>query len=311
MTVPATSANLGPGYDSLGMALSLHDVLRVRTSGDGLTSVVVHGEGENELPRDASHLCVQVMAQFLDAAGYETPVLQLTAENRIPHGRGLGSSAAAVVSAAVAANALLPEEARLDGEALLKFCAGVEGHPDNVAPAIFGGLTVSWRDGASFATTKAPIHSTISAVVAIPSDRLSTASARGLLPDVVPHAAAADNAGRAALLVHALATTPDLLMPATEDSLHQDYREPAMPESLGLLYRLRSDGFAAVISGAGPTVAAFVRDDAEAEQAENAINAAVAAITAKSSAATKSAVSWRVLRLKVDKEGARVGEHRG
>ncbi|GAA1341481.1 homoserine kinase [Arthrobacter roseus] len=302
VTVPATSANLGPGYDALGLALNLYDVLRVSTSAEGHTTVVVQGEGQNDLPRDSTHLCVEVMSTFFETIGFATPALRLTAENRIPHGRGLGSSAAAVVSAAVAANALLPESARLSNEALLQFCAGVEGHPDNVAPAILGSLAISWPHQASFAAARVSIHPDICVVVAIPPGQLSTASARGLLPDVVPHGAAAANAGRAALLVHALVTDPGLLVPATEDFLHQSYRAEVMPDSSALVKRLRSAGFAAVISGAGPTVAVILRDSLEANRVEAEIHAGISDGVPPE--------FWRVLRLKVDLEGARVEVHR-
>ncbi len=310
VTVPATSANLGPGYDALGLALDLYDVLRVSTLAEGHTTVVVHGEGQKDLPRDSTHLCVEVMSKFFESVGFATPVLRLTAENRIPHGRGLGSSAAAVVSAAAAANALLPEEARLGDEALLRFCAGVEGHPDNVAPAIFGSFTISWPHQASFATARASIHPAICVVVAIPPGQLSTASARGLLPDVVPHREAAANAGRTALLVHALVTDPGLLLPATEDLLHQHYRADAMPDSAALVKRLRSAGFAAVISGAGPTVAVILANALEAKVVEAEIQAVFPDGVPTSSGSVVPPESWRVLRLKVDLEGARVEVHR-
>jgi homoserine kinase len=258
--VPATSANLGPGFDAFGLALSLHDEVLVRVAGAGL-AVDVTGEGADRLPRTERHLVVRALRAGFDALGGQPPGLEVRCANSIPHSRGLGSSAAAIVAGVLAARALVPDGAeRLDDAAVLRLAAEMEGHPDNVAACLLGGFTTAWleRDGAH-AVSVAPAPQ-LRPVVFVPQERASTVAARGLLPSVVPHADAAYNAGRAALLVHALTRDPRLLLAATEDRLHQTHRAPAMPASLALVERLRGDGVPAVLSGAGPTVLAFAVD---------------------------------------------------
>ena len=254
VTVPASSANLGPGFDSLGLALELRDELTASVTDAGC-SVDVTGEGADTLALDDSHLVVRTMRTTFEALGVPVPGLRLVCRNAVPQARGLGSSSAAIVGGVHLARALVRRgfEAMSDLDAF-RLAAEVEGHPDNVAAASFGGLTVSGRDADGFFAARAPVASSVRAVVLVPPTPLSTAVARGLLPDVVPHAEAAANAGRAALLVAALAGQPSLLLTATEDLLHQSYRRPAMPESLDLVDRLRAAGHAAVVSGAGPTV---------------------------------------------------------
>lgn len=299
--VPATSANLGPGFDSLGLALGLYDTVRVRTTDDEGIRVAVRGEGEATVPLDESHLVVRTICSTLDRCGSAVRGLSVEAQNAIPHGRGLGSSAAAIVSGVLAANALLPEAGRLDDAAVLDLCSALEGHPDNVAPALAGNLAISWEDAGTYSSAGVRIHPDVVALVAIPAEELSTERARGLLPAVVPHAAAAANSGRAALLVHALTADPSLLFPGTRDSLHQDYRAEAMRPSAGLLHHLRSLGYAATISGAGPTVLCLANGAAQAEAAERAITECLQG--------TGSSGNWRVLRLGVDVDGARVLVH--
>jgi len=299
--VPATSANLGPGFDSLGLAVGLYDTVRVRTSAEPGTTVSISGEGAATLPTDDTHLVVRTIRETVASAGFSVPGLQLEAQNVIPHGRGLGSSASAIVSGVLAGNALLPAEQRLDAAALLDLCSRLEGHPDNVAPALAGGLAISWEEDGIFRSVSAPVHGEIIPVAAVPATELSTESARGLLPGEVPHAAAAANSGRAALLIHALGTEPALLPEGTVDFLHQEYRAAAMAPSAALMLHLRKHGIAAVISGAGPTVMALANGEAQAEQAERLI--------ASHLAAAKTADFWRVLRLSVDRVGARVEEH--
>ncbi|MDM7989730.1 homoserine kinase [Arthrobacter sp. zg-Y877] len=301
VAVPATSANLGPGFDSLGLALTLYDTVRVRTSEDEGIFVEVAGEGAGNVPLDSSHLVVRTLLSTLEAAGYRAQGLHLSAENAIPHGRGLGSSASAIVSGVLAANALLPADARLDAAGLLHSCSALEGHPDNVAPALAGDLAISWETDGVFRSTRAAVHPDVVPVVAVPSVELSTESARGLLPATVAHRTAAANAGRAALLIHALTVDPTLLLEGTWDGLHQDFRAPAMLPSARLLQSLRTDGFAAVISGAGPTVMCLANGDAAALEAEQAM-------TGHLNAAGTGA-NWRVLRLGVERDGARVEVH--
>ena len=262
VSVPATTANLGPGFDSLGMALSLHDEASAQQLADrpaGHIEVEVSGEGAGVVPTDASHLVVRSMLACFETMGVAVPPFRLTCRNVIPHGRGLGSSAAAIVSGVVLARAMAVAGGELlDDAGLLGLAADLEGHPDNVAPALLGGFTISGRDESGrWYAVPSPLMPTLRAVVMIPPDAVSTKTARGLLPATVPHADAAANAGRTALLVAALAGREDLLLEGTRDWLHQTQRRPAMPETLDLVHDLRRRGIAATVSGAGPTVLAL------------------------------------------------------
>lgn len=268
--VPATSANLGPGFDCLGLALDLHDDL-VLTAGDPAdgdrVEVVVRGEGAGAVPTDASHLVVRAVHRALDALEEAHPPLTLACTNRIPHGRGLGSSAAAVVAGLLAGRALVPDgNARLDDDAILALASDMEGHPDNAAAALLGGLTIAWSEGGRVRAVRVEPRADLRATVLVPEVQLATETARGLLPTTVQHADAALTAGRAALLVAALTGVPPVrgvLLPATEDRLHQAQRAPAMPASAGLVRALRAAGRAAVVSGAGPTVLVLDEDDVD------------------------------------------------
>jgi homoserine kinase len=279
--VPATSANLGPGFDALGLALSLYDEVDVRVVPSGL-HIDVSGEGAADVTdAEEAHLVVRAMRAAFDELGSgQPPGIALRCVNRIPHGRGLGSSAAAIVAGVLAARALAGAAAGPDGA--LPLAAGLEGHPDNVAPCLYGGLTIAWlADEGAAARHQGAAHSQpasaagtapaaaaravrlepaagIMPVVFIAPEPVSTEAARGLLPARVPHADAARNAGRAALLVAALTACPGALLDATEDRLHQDYRAPAMPATRDLVGRLRAAGVPAVVSGAGPSVLAFL-----------------------------------------------------
>ena len=261
VVVPATSANLGPGFDALGLALSLHDTLTGEVLEDGLT-VEIEGEGAASLPRDESHLVVRAMRTGFEALGAPPPGLALRARNQIPQSRGLGSSSAAIVGGLALARELVEGGAeKLDDAALLRLATALEGHPDNVAPALLGGFVVSGQEGDDAWGVSAPVVEDVSAVAFVPPTGLSTALARGLLPAEVPHRVAAANSGRAALLVAALGGATDALFRATEDFVHQQFREPAMPESIALVRSLRADGLAAVVSGAGPTVLVLTTTD--------------------------------------------------
>lgn len=257
---PATSANLGPGFDALGLALGLYDDVVVRVADRGLHCDIA-GEGAETLPRDEGNLLVRSLRAGFDALGGQPRGLEVVCANRIPHGRGLGSSSAAICAGLVAARAVTTGgEARLDDAALLELAAEIEGHPDNVAACLLGGFTVAWADAGAVQAVRLDPAPSIVPVVFVPAEPLATETARGLLPRSVPHADAAASAGRAALLVEAMTRRPELLLPATEDRLHQDYRAPAMPGSADLVGRLRADGIPAVISGAGPTVLALAGD---------------------------------------------------
>jgi homoserine kinase len=300
--VPATTANLGPGYDSLGLALALYDTLTVESLESGELLFDLTGEGAETLPRDASHLVIRAMEAAFERLGFRHGGLKVTAENVVPHGRGLGSSASAVVAAISAANALVPEAGRRGKDWILQLTSELEGHPDNVAPAIFGGLALSWQDSDQYSSTSATVSGTVVPVVAVPDFELSTETARALLPASVGHHAAAMNAGRAALLIHALTTKPEFLLAGTEDYLHQSYRAEAMRPSAALISALRTAGHAAVVSGAGPTVLVLADGEAEA--------AAVVAFIEEFAAANTPDTGWRVLKLAVDVEGAKVELHR-
>jgi homoserine kinase len=274
---PATSANLGPGFDSFGLALELRDEVTVEVASRAGLWVEVFGEGAQEVPRDERHLLVRSLRAAFEALGGQPPGLRVTCHNRIAHGRGLGSSSAAICAGLVAARELVEDgRSRLDDAALFDLATRLEGHPDNVAPALSGGLTVAWIEDAGPGGSRPEMlrltpDPAVGAVAFIPPTPLATAVARGLLPAQVPHRDAAYNAGRAGLLTAAL-TMPDLthhhravlLRAATRDRLHQDYRAPAMPDSAALIQRLRAEGFAAVVSGAGPTVLVLTVDGAQA-----------------------------------------------
>lgn len=294
--VPATSANLGPAFDCAGLALARHDVLDFAVVADGLT-VEIDGVGAGELPTDESHLVVRAFRAACAELGWTPPGLSVSARNAIPQGRGMGSSAAAVVAGVLAAWSLCPDVDAVDGNAVLRLTTELEGHPDNVAACLLGGLTLSWMGERGVGADSLPVHDDVRPVVLVPDATLSTEVARGLLPDVVPHADAAFNAGRSALLVHAL-TSGTLLLEATEDRLHQRQRTAAMPASLALVDRLRATGHAAVISGAGPSVLVLARRSGDGDGEVQAI-------------ARAAHEGWAVLPLDVDPTGARVDRPTG
>lgn len=264
VAVPATSANLGPGFDCFGLALDRHDLLTGEVVTDGL-SIEISGEGADQLPRDERHLVLRAMRIAFATAGAEPPGLRLHFDNLIPQSRGMGSSSAAIVGGLGLARALLVDQSVLDNDTLLRLANEIEGHPDNVAPALLGGFVVCGQavgpDGTQVWAVRPRLDPSIRAVVFVPPDGVSTEAARGLLPDAIGHAEAAANTGRAALLVAALAGETGYLLRGTEDRLHQEFREPAMPASFALVTSLRADGHAAVISGAGPTVLVLTTGD--------------------------------------------------
>lgn len=252
--VPATSANLGPGLDALGLALALHNDVEVGLSPSGAT-VAIDGEGSERFATGEGNLVVRSARAALESLGVPAPGLDLRCTNRIPGARGLGSSAAAIVAGVAAGAGLASPQEQLDLDWALDLCARLEGHPDNVAACLLGGVTVAWceSDGRARAVRADPAPDLV-AVVLVPPARVSTAEARTLLPPTVGLADAAHAAGRAALATLALTARSDLLFPATEDRLHQAYRAAAMPSTLELLGRLRARGLAATISGAGPSI---------------------------------------------------------
>jgi len=253
--VPATSANLGPGFDSAGLALSLYDEVVVQALDTGLR-VDIEGEGADYLPRDERHLIVSSLHAAFDRLGGRPGGLVISCTNRIPHSRGLGSSSAAICAAVVAARALVEGGVdALGDDALLDLADELEGHPDNVAACLRGGVTFAWGDPVRVLRLDADPR--LAPVALVPATRSSTKKVRGLLPASVPYEDAVFNAARAALLPTALTSAPELLMAATEDRLHQGYRRPAYPGSADLVDALRAHGVPAAISGAGPTVLAL------------------------------------------------------
>jgi homoserine kinase len=294
--VPATSANLGPGFDALGLALALHDEVEAEVTGSGL-AVEVSGEGADTAAAGERHLVVRAMrAGFAATAGGQPPGLVLRCVNAIPQGRGLGSSAGAVVAGMLAARALAgmrsPEP--LPDDALLALAAKLEGHADNAAACLAGGLIVSWNPGTGPRVVRLDPLPAIVPVLCVPAESMPTTAARRALPPTVPHADAAANAGRAALLVTALTQAPDLLLDATEDVLHQPYRAPLMPATAELIGRLRGAGIAAVLSGAGPSVLALtVRGKSPGPAKVDSI-------------AGQAGRQWHVSPLDVDRQGATI-----
>lgn len=252
--VPASAGNLGPGFDCLGLALGVWDEIEVRVVAHTDVEVDIDGEGADSLPRDDSHLFVRAFREAFARGSDLRPGLRVTATNGIPHGQGLGSSAATVVAAFAAARAILGGPAELSDDAILTLATRVEGHPDNAAPALLGGAVVCWQDESGAHAAPLDVAPEIESAVLIPHGVVPTSEARAALPAAVPHRDAAFNASRAALLVRALAGRPDLLLDATEDRLHQSYRASQMPAAVAMIDHLRDKGLAAVVSGAGPSV---------------------------------------------------------
>ena len=294
--VPATTANLGPGFDTLGLALSLYDELHVSVRDEPGVYVDVHGVGAGEVPTDASNLVVTAIAHTFNSFGFELPNLNLEAHNVIPHGRGLGSSGAAIVSGIMAAKGLLEGIVDIDAVGLLRLATEMEGHPDNVAPALFGGLTIAWVTPEGPQHKKLIVHRGVSPLVCVPETTMSTALARSLQPSSVPHEDAIFNVSRSALLIAALIQSPELLLAATEDKLHQSYRASAMPETDSLIQVLRKNGLAAVVSGAGPSLLVLCSDPAQR-------------LVAAQLVADNAATPWQSLMLAVDFKGATVISH--
>ncbi|MEN5075328.1 homoserine kinase [Isoptericola cucumis] len=290
--VPATSANLGPGFDAMGLALAMHDEVEVELLATDDVLVEVSGEGAGEVPAGEDHLVVRALRHTLELAGAPRTGLRLRCVNRVPHGRGLGSSAAAVVAGVVAARALLADPHVLDARAVLAIATEFEGHPDNAAPAIRGGATLAWQSSDGPRAVDLDVDERITATVLVPDVRLATSRARGVLPEQVPHGDAAFTAGRAALLVEALARRPELLFDATEERLHQDYRAGVMVASSELLRALRAEGLAATVSGAGPTVLVLTSGEGTAR-----LDGVLAGLV-------DDVAGWRALRPGIDLDGA-------
>lgn len=300
VVAPATSANLGPGFDALGLALSLHDTVEARVAESGL-HVQVTGVGASQRWRPERHLVIVAMRVGFEATGGQPGGIAISCRNEVPQGFGLGSSAAAIVSGLLAARALAagreaaadPADLLPDAD-LLRLACEIEGHPDNVAACLAGGLTIAFHTAAGLGVARLTPLAELTPVLCVPAVPVATKTARQALPDKVPHADAAANSARSALLIAALTSRPELLLPGTEDFLHQRYRAAAMPGTAALVEALRHAGIPAVVSGAGPSVLALTVDGLTGDAAE------VSRITARAGA------PWRVLPLRVDAEGARL-----
>jgi homoserine kinase len=260
--VPATSANLGPGFDSFGLAFGMYDRYVAQILDEGGLDIDVTGEGSEDVPRTDKNLLVKAINKGFDYLGGRPKGLAVRALNVIPHGRGLGSSASAIVGGLVLARSLvLTGSDKMSDEALLNIASEMEGHPDNVAAALFGGATIAWQDlvkGKAVAhAVHLPVDPRIKVMAFIPASPLATSKVRKMLPESISFADAQRNTTNAALMTQALTIRPDLLFTATEDFLHQSYRQEAMPSSFALMTKLRAAGIAAFISGAGPTVLAL------------------------------------------------------
>lgn len=282
LRVPGSTANLGPGFDCLGMALGLYDEIDVEAFDTPGLFVDVAGEGARFVPRDERHLVMRAMRQAFEVFGGTAgspsapPGLRLRCTNAVPHSRGLGSSAAAAVAGVTAAAVLSGRDVELERDALLQLSAGMEGHADNAAASLLGGFVVAWETsergaggssvyaggGRRFHAERLDVHPDVQPVAFVAGVESSTKTTRGLLPAEVPLSDAAFTGSRCALAVLALTRRPDLLLAATEDRLHQPYRRPAYPASARLVESLREHGVAAAISGAGPTVLALTCDGA-------------------------------------------------
>ncbi|WEK62810.1 MAG: homoserine kinase [Candidatus Microbacterium colombiense] len=295
VTVPATSANLGPGFDTLGLALSVYDTLQVTELPAGRVEIEVSGSGAAEIPTDASNLIVRTIAHVYADAGRPVPGVRIVAVNGVPHGRGLGSSGAAVAAGVLAAKGLLEGDVEIGDEDLLRLATELEGHPDNVAPALFGGLTIAWTGERGPQHKKLLVHRGVSPLVLVPAYTMSTSQARSLQPPQVSTADAVFNVSRSALLIAALTQSPELLLDATADRLHQDYRAEAMPETQRLVQALRAAGFAAVVSGAGPSVLVLADGPGSRQDAVEL-------------AAEVTDTPWEALLLAVDVRGGTVGD---
>lgn len=272
VVVPASSANLGPGFDSIGLALAVHDELIAMVTTDAGVKVDVEGEGAGSVPTDDSNLVARAMNRGFEAMNANPAGFILKCRNAIPHGRGLGSSASAVIGGLVTARSLVEGgEALLCDQEILNIALEFENHPDNLSAALYGGFNVSWLQSDVTASAVQPlVHPDIVPIVLIPPHELATTKARGVLPQQVDRSAACHNLSRTGLLVYAISHDPKLLLEATSDRLHQDARADVYPETSTIISQLRARNIAAMASGAGPAVLLLV-DRNDAYELENAL----------------------------------------
>lgn len=295
--VPATTANLGPGFDTLGMALEFMNTVEMAERESGLV-IEVEGEGADTLPRDSSNLVYRSAEKLFEAVGFRPAGLWIKMNNQIPLARGLGSSSAAIIGGLVAANELSGRH--LCGDAILALANEIEGHPDNITPAFIGGMTVSCLTGSKVNYIKTSFPAELKAVVAVPEFQLSTEEARRALPREVTLKDAVYNVSRASLLVAAVVTGQlDLLQVAMEDKLHQPYRSKLIPGLDKVFEAAKAAGAkGVVISGSGPSVIAFTTGDGQS------IGRAMA------EAFGASGVKCRVINTAISRCGATIAENR-
>jgi len=295
--VPATTANLGPGFDALGLALNLWNETEFTATDDRKIALTIEGEGESILPRDANNAIVDAALQIYERAGKPCPGLRIHCRNRVPLGSGLGSSSAALLTGLLGANAVLGNP--LSDEEILKLAIETEGHPDNVAPAMLGGLVASIVYEERVISLKLPARAnrgSIHVTVVLPDFDFPTKQARAILPKQVERKDAIYNISRAVLVTEALRTGDlDLLGKAMTDALHQPYRLPLIPGAQAAMEAARHAGTAAVaLSGAGPSLIAFSSKE----------NPAVGA--AMKRAFEQAGLSARIFELSTSYEGAEV-----
>ncbi|NCO32373.1 MAG: homoserine kinase [Armatimonadetes bacterium CG2_30_59_28] len=294
--VPATTANLGPGFDALGMALNLYNFVEIAKSGSSLIEVA--GEGADQLPRDATNIVAVAVQEVFRAVGRAETSLSIRLNNRIPLARGLGSSAAARVGVMVAVNRMCGDT--LSEMELLALATGLEGHPDNVAPALLGGLVISSvEEDGSVHCVRAPVSDPPSFVVLIPDAEVSTEEARSSLPNSYSRSDTCFNISRASLLVGALMTGHhEVLRVALRDKIHQPYRAKIMPWFNSVVDAATESGaHGAVLSGAGSCILAMTPEDRV-----DAVGSAML------TALRNHRQQGRYLNLKIDTDGARVVE---
>lgn len=279
---PATVANLGSGFDCLGMALGLASEFVIDT--DAEPGVFVEGEDAADLPADATNLVFRTISFLAREAGGALAPFRLECANRIPLQRGLGSSASAVVAGLLLADRLV--ETNLPEDVLLGLAVDLEGHPDNVAACLRGGVALAYLSAEGWrAETLTPHPSLQPAILAPLFERLLTEDARRAIPRLVPLADATFNLSRSALTVLALTERPRLLREALQDRLHQPYRLPLVPATRALFQDLKDEGFPVCVAGSGPALLAFETDGRQVPDL---------------------GPGWRVLRPGIDPSGARV-----
>ena len=285
--VPASTSNIGPGFDSLGLALSLYNHFSFKETESGLTII-----GALEGEKDTDNLVYQAMLQTFEHIGYQPRGLTIKIDSSIPISRGLGSSSTCILAGVIGGNEIAG--APLSKEQLFKLATEIEGHPDNIAPALFGGFQISLMDANGLYHNQLQIAEGLKFIALIPDFSLSTQESRDVLPEKIPHKHAVENIGRVSLLLSALANGRfDLLKPSLKDSLHQPFRSNLVKGYNQVLQTsYENEALGVFLSGAGPTTMAIVTGDN---------------VTFESKMKDYFKVSnynWKVIELKIDTDGA-------